>query len=248
MKNLKSIIIKGALIIGIPVLLSAFAMNYNSSTTQAETGTIKGKVIYKGGEVRKVENVIKDEHTCGTNDIMDESLITDENGGIEWAVVSITSDIKGGKSIDKLPGNKMLDQSECVFKPHVVLVGVNKDLTIKNSDHTLHNVRTISVMNDIFNKAQIYLPGMPAPKDVTRFSDPEIIESVCDVHGWMKAYIHVVEHPYHSITDEHGNFELTEVPAGKYTLSVWHETLGAVEGTVVVKAGETAEINFTLKK
>ncbi|MFQ5445842.1 MAG: carboxypeptidase regulatory-like domain-containing protein [Saprospiraceae bacterium] len=214
----------------------------------ADAGTITGRVIYEGGEVKKTLNVIKDERTCGKDDLIDESLLTGPDGGLEWAVVSISSEIKGGKSLDELPGERVLGQSTCVYKPHVVLVGVNQKLAINNMDHTLHNVRTASFMNDVVNKVQIYMPNMPHPSDTVTFSEPEIIDVLCDVHGWMKAYIHVVEHPYYAVTAADGSFKITGVPPGKYTLHVWHEKLGEQDQQVEVVAGQASEIQFTYKK
>ncbi len=220
----------------------------NEDIQEETTGTIRGKVVYGGGEVRKVLNVIKDENTCGMEDLIDESLLTDKDGGLNWAVVSISSEIENGKSLDKLPSDRKLDQTTCVYTPHVVLVGVGQELTINNMDHTLHNVRTASFMNDVVNKVQIYIPNMPHPSDKTTFTEPEVVDVVCDVHGWMKAYVHVVEHAYNAVSGDNGNFELTEVPPGKYTLKVWHEKLGEMEQQIEVLPNETADITFTYKE
>ncbi len=251
---------RGTLIIGVSLLFLAFISFTGAGNTEKASvemqksinpaqsigsgGTIIGRVIYNGGHVRKIKNLIKDEHTCGSNDIIDESLLTSEDGGLEWVVVSISSEIKDGKSLNTLNSERILNQKTCVFKPHVVLVGVNQPLVVINSDPTLHNVRTVSLFNDIVSRVQIAFPGSPVPKDTLWFNEPEIIETVCDVHGWMKAYIHVVEHPYYTITDENGSFNLTGVPPGQYTLKVWHETLGEIEQEVTVKDSQTAEATF----
>lgn len=228
------------------VLFSALLiiLLHGSGIAQENTGTIKGKVFYKGGEVHKTKNVIKDEKTCGSGDIIDKSLLAGENGGLKWAVVSIASEIKGKKSFEELPGKPVLDQSGCVFKPHIVVVAVDKPLIVTNSDKTLHNVRTVSMFNESVNTAQIYMPGKSQPRDTFYFSEPEIIKTVCDVHGWMKSYIHVVDHAYYDVTGENGSFRITDVPPGKYTLKVWHETLGEKKKTIQVKSGETAELKF----
>jgi len=34
----------------------------------------------------------------------------------------------------------------------------------------------------------------------------------------------VVPHPYYVVTDANGRFELSNVPAGEYTLVAWHES------------------------
>ncbi|TAK49347.1 MAG: hypothetical protein EPO28_00765 [Saprospiraceae bacterium] len=226
---------------------SSPAPSSSPSPVAGDSGVIRGKVVYEGGEVRKLLNVIKDERTCGADDLVDESLLADANGGIKWAVVSISSEIKGGKSLDELPGDRVLDQSTCVYRPHVLLAGVNQEITINNMDHTLHNVRTASLMNSVVNKVQIYMPNMPHPSDKTTFKEPEVVNVLCDVHGWMKAYVHVVEHPYYAVTAADGSFEIGGVPPGKYTLHVWQEKLGEQDQQVEVTVGQAAEINFSYK-
>ena len=36
----------------------------------------------------------------------------------------------------------------------------------------------------------------------------------CDVHGWMNAYVGVLDHPYFAVTDDDGKFELKDAAAG----------------------------------
>ena len=48
----------------------------------------------------------------------------------------------------------------------------------------------------------------------------------CDVHGWMNAYVGVLDHPYFAVTDKDGKFELKSLPPGTYTIEAWHEKLG----------------------
>lgn len=40
---------------------------------------------------------------------------------------------------------------------------------------------------------------------------------------WMNAEIIVIPHPYYTITDESGRFELSGVPPGNYQIVAWHE-------------------------
>jgi uncharacterized surface anchored protein len=83
----------------------------------------------------------------------------------------------------------------------------------------------------------------------------------------------VVSHPYYSVTDESGKFELTDVPPGQYQIVAWHEGWKlereeaafdvlterkirrpvfsdpkALEKQVMVKPDETAVINFVLSE
>ena len=66
----------------------------------------------------------------------------------------------------------------------------------------------------------------------------------CDVHGWMNAYIGVVEHPYFGVSGENGSVSLAGLPPGDYVIEAWHERFGTTTTSVTVATGETAEISF----
>ena len=66
----------------------------------------------------------------------------------------------------------------------------------------------------------------------------------CDVHGWMQAYIGVVDHPYFAVSGSNGSFSIPDVPAGSYTMTAWHEEYGTMTASVTVTAGGTAEVSF----
>src|SRR5690606_944462 len=119
-------------------------------------------------------------------------------------------------------GASVLDQAGCEYLPYVVIVPKGSDLDILNSDGILHNVHTYSEKNKPVNRAQ---PKFKK-KITEKFTEPEMIKVTCDVHGWMKGWLAVVEHPYFAITDSSGAFELTDVPAGEYEVKVWQEKLG----------------------
>jgi hypothetical protein len=39
----------------------------------------------------------------------------------------------------------------------------------------------------------------------------------------MKGYVIVQDHPYMAVSDEAGNFEIKNIPAGKHSFAIWHE-------------------------
>ena len=142
------------------------------------------------------------------------------------------------------PGTQkvVLDQKGCRYIPHVFGVMVNQPIEIVNSDSTLHNVHAMPKKNKEFNL------GMPM-KDMRmtrKFDKPEIgAKFKCDVHPWMNAWAHVMEHPFFAVTDDQGAFEIKDLPAGTYTAVAWQEKLGTQEAKVTVADGKPATVSFT---
>src|SRR6266566_1627035 len=68
----------------------------------------------------------------------------------------------------------------------------------------------------------------------------------CDVHPWMRGWLVVLDHPHAAVTGADGRFAIAAVPAGSYTLALWHETLGRAERPATVPPGAHVSIDFTL--
>ncbi len=200
-------------------------------------GSISGTVKYKGtAPAPKKLEVSKDKEVCGKSPKVDQSLVVN-NGNLANAVVTIT-DIKSGKKIDAK--KVTLDQKGCEYQPHVLAFPAGSTVEILNPDGILHNVHSYSKVNSPFNMAQ---PKFKKNLDV-KIEKPEAIEVKCDVHGWMQGWLVATESPYVAVTDNSGNFKLTEVPPGSYTVEVWHEKLGKNTQKVTVKAKEDAKVSF----
>ena len=117
-----------------------------------------------------------------------------------------------------------IDQKDCRYHPHVFGMRVGQPLEIINSDPTLHNIHAMPKANKEFNTGQP-IQGM---KTTHTFDGKEVmVPFKCDVHGWMNAYVGVLDHPYFAVTGEDGKFELKTLPPGTYTIEAWHEKLGA---------------------
>ena len=66
----------------------------------------------------------------------------------------------------------------------------------------------------------------------------------CDIHSWMTTYVGVVTNPYFAVSNDGGNFEIANVPAGTYTILTWHERYGPLMQSVRVRAGATTTVDF----
>ena len=207
-----------------------------------EKGSISGVVKVTGQPpAAKPIEVNKDQATCGTS-LPAEGLIAGADKVVKNAVVRLTN-IAKGKPVDTA-AKLVLDQVKCRYVPHVVIVPVGATLEIKNSDPITHNIHTFSIDNDPINKAQ----PKTLPVILTKFTAPETVKAQCDIHKWMGSWIVAAEHPYYAVTDDKGQFKLSDVPPGTYQLEIWHETLGKVTQQVTVKANADTPVLAELKK
>lgn len=205
-------------------------------------GSLTGTVRFDGTPPRpKTTLVVLDQGVCGSKQGT-EDLLLGPKRTVRNAVVYLKGRIAGGREISTPPDGFVIDQKGCRFVPHVLLTRPNVPVKILNSDGALHTFRTESVVNQGVNRAQSQ--GVP-PIEV-KFSRPEIFSVVCDVHSWMKGWIVVAANGFYALTDESGSYRLEDVPAGRYTLTLWHERFGERVRTIEVKEGGMEEIDFTV--
>lgn len=135
----------------------------------------------------------------------------------------------------------VLDQQGCEYHPHILGVQTGQTIAIRNSDGLLHNVNAKPTVNRGFNTGQ--------PTNMTTnktFTSAEVMIPVtCEVHGWMEAYIAVLDHPYYAVTGPDGSFRIENLPPGTYTIEAWHEKYGTKTAQVTVAAKETKQVAFT---
>ena len=207
----------------------------------SDGGSIVGTIQYSGPRPAVEPLAIsKDQEVCGKTKKVDETLLIGEHQGVQNAVVSLIDITKGKQFAQK---NVILDQKECRYAPHVLLVPVNSELSILNNDGILHNFHSLSTKNPIINKPQ------PKFKKVMKekFSNPEVIKVVCDAHAWMSGWLIITEHPYYAISDGQGKFLLEGIPPGEFTLKIWHEVLKETTQKIRVAPSERQEIVIELK-
>jgi plastocyanin len=173
-----------------------------------------------------------------------ETFVVGTDGKTLGNVFVYVKDGLGNYVYDTPTTSATLDQKGCRYTPHVFGVRVNQPIEIVNSDPTLHNIHATPKANQEFNNGQP-IQGM---KMTHTFKAKEVmVPFKCDVHGWMNAYVGVLDHPYFAVTKADGTFTLASLPPGTYTIEAWHEKLGASTQSVTVGAKETKDANFTFK-
>jgi len=208
----------------------------------ATAGNIAGSIVFEGDAPSMAVIDMSDESVCEAKHAstpMIQEVVVNSNGTLANVFVYVK---EGLESLQfPTPGAVLLDQNGCVYLPHVLGVMVGQDITIRNSDGLLHNINASPDLQRGFNSSQ------PVSMETTRsFGTAEVMVPLrCDVHGWMNAYIGVLDHPYHSVSNGNGAFNLSTLPPGDYVIEAWHERYGTQTQNVTVTTGETAEVTFT---
>jgi plastocyanin len=160
--------------------------------------------------------------------------------------IAVYVDVIADKKFDPPKDHVVVDQRKMAFLPHVVAVQQATTVDFLNSDPVGHNVYWPSISGN--KKLSHNLGTWPkGEKKPFQFNDPGTASLLCNVHPEMSGYIVVVPTPYFAVTDKDGNFEIKNIPAGKYTLKTWSEDGKPTTQAVDVSAA-TATVELTVKK
>ncbi len=209
------------------------------------TGVIRGQVSFTGTapEMPKIQNGA--DPVCARHELYAETVVVNQNQTLKDVLVRIAPKAVPG-FVPATP--VVVDQTQCTYRPRVQGAVIGQMLEVRNSDDTTHNIHAKSMklgsrseMETLFNRGQ---PKGAPPLTGPILPDIDVYAVRCDQHAWMRGYIVVNDHPYHSVTGPDGTFTIDKAPVGKYKLQAWHAFYGVKEAEVTVEEGKPTEINF----
>lgn len=160
--------------------------------------------------------------------------------------IAVYVDVIPDKKFEAPAEHVVIDQRKMAFIPHVVAVQQGTTVEFLNSDPVGHNVYWPSISGN--KKLSHNLGTWPkGEKKPFQFNDVGVASLLCNVHPEMSGYVVVVPTPYFAVTDKDGNFDIKNIPAGKYTLKTWSED-GKPSTQAVDVSAATATVELTVKK
>ena len=158
------------------------------------------------------------------------ALVKDQNGqAIEDAVVLATPVDGRNAALPRQARNEM-DQIDKEYAPHVKVVMAGSKVYFPNKDNIRHQVYS-------FSPAKVFeLPlysGTTAPPVI--FDKTGQITLGCNIHDWMLGYIYVSDTPFFGKSAKDGKILIADVPAGEYSVRVWHPDMKGTEESTVRK-------------
>lgn len=111
----------------------------------------------------------------------------------------------------------VIDQRNLSFTPQVLVVQTGTRVAFPNSDNVRHHVYSFSPAKRF--ELKLYA-GNHASTEL--FGQAGIVTLGCNIHDWMLGYVVVVDTPWFAKTGDDGRLAIANVPAGRYTLQLWH--------------------------
>ncbi len=216
-----------------------------SARSDYQTG-IKGTVRLKGDPPPEVSMdttaapCASDSARPGTT----RFFITDTNGGLADTLVFISDGL--AEQVFPVPDQPFeFVFTNCLIEPYVSAVLKNQQIIARDASGIGHSlkVRQTGIGKYLGADSSASLPKL----------SPELFVGIsCDLHPWEFAYVSILKHPFFAVTDEHGEFSITNVPPGKYSVQAMHrsgQNRGFEQTTqnIKVSAKETVSVDFDLK-
>ena len=186
--------------------------------------TLQGRFVLSGiAPDNPPVNVTKDLDICGAS-ATDQQLLVSSDGGIKNVLIFVEripdvwvhESAQPGKTDDFI-----FDQKQCVFLTRVAAFQVSQPLKILNSDPKGHNTDISPRFSAAFNQT-IPAGGFALYRAEEEEKDPVSVK--CSIHPWMQAWMIPRKNSYFSVTNDEGNFEIPNLPAGvDVSLRAWHE-------------------------
>ena len=128
------------------------------------------------------------------------------------------------------PGRRAEVRQHAVrFSPDFLVVAVGQRIEMPNDDEIFHNVFSMSAPNDFD------LGSYPAGQSKSiAFDHPGLVRIYCSIHDGMRGGIFVAPSRLFDTASAKGYYRISDVPAGRYRMTVWNERLASVTREVSV--------------
>jgi hypothetical protein len=186
-------------------------------------------------------------------------IINPDNKGLQNVVVFLIPDrdsrfaFSEDDAVIKEAKDKKVEihQPYCAFHPHVAVLFPEyrdkekkkhqtgqKAIVFNDTDKAEGGIKGGISHNTKWGEENKIIP-VGTTKEITDLSvsTKSPVTLSCNIHGWMTAYLWVLDTPYWAVTDKDGNYKIENAPVGKVKIVVWH-----VKASGLPDKGESIEL------
>jgi hypothetical protein len=191
-------------------------------------GTLTGRFVLEGTApaMKLIDTAASNDAYCRMREVPEELIVTGEGGGLANVVIYLRP--ARGKKVDVHPDYEAtagddvsIDNKDCRFQPHVLVMRTSQTLVIKNSDGTAHNSR-LSPLNPRNPGINPLIPANGDTKYKFNVEENLPVAVGCNIHPWMAAHIVVRDNPYAAVSGPDGKFVIENMPVGKHEFQLKH--------------------------
>ncbi len=189
-----------------------------------------------------------------------------EGGAFRDVVVYLES-VERGKPFPAFTPPR-IEARDCRFLPFVNVVRDHHEVRVVNMDPAMHDIQAYETSHlgprVLFNVPLPISPkypheaglsahfhkhfeGTPVTETVKMTKGRRVFSMQCGFHAYMESWALVQDHPYYTITDQQGRFELKDIPPGTYVLKIWHPYVRKeIEQSVTIEPKKEARIDIRI--
>jgi plastocyanin len=127
------------------------------------------------------------------------------------------------------------------FSPSFAVVSIDQTIHFRDDGDLFHRIFSYSEPNAF----DLGVVGGGESKSVV-FHHPGLVRFYCSLHGWESGVIFVAPSPYFDTVRPSGEYELVDVPPGRYRLETWSESLSGSSLDVTVRPGRSTSVELSV--
>jgi plastocyanin len=140
---------------------------------------------------------------------------------------------------------RVVTQKDATFRPHVLPVMAGTKVEWPNEDEIYHNVFSISDAKQF--DLGLYKKGSQQEQEPIVFEKPGKVDVFCSIHAKMYCIVLVLDNPYFASTDSSGHYKISNVPAGTYKITSWHERMPRTTQEITVPETGKVQKDFLME-
>jgi plastocyanin len=138
-------------------------------------------------------------------------------------------------------GTPKVYQKDARFSPAFLAIAAGQTVSMPNDDAIYHNVFSYSTPNDF--DLGLYPAG--EARSVT-FRHAGVVRTYCSIHESMSGTIFVAPTRSFVVVRATGEFEIRDVPAGRYRLKSWADRIPSAAREIEVRAGQPTSAELVI--